>query len=491
MSRINYPALLLLLLSVSCSATLEPSTDTLAQGRQLGWKLIWQEEFDYQGLPDPEIWTFETDGNDWDWGNGEDQFYTDSRLENASVQNGMLTITALREDHDSGKKYTSARINSRKTGGWKYGRFEVRARLPEGMGSWPAIWMMPVDSFYGGWPDSGEIDILETWGFRPDQVHSTVHTEKRNHKIGTAMGGQFKAPQNTLYRDFHIYSLEWYEDRLEFYFDDNHVYTYKKDKDDPAYWPFRQPFYLILNSAIGGDWSREYGPIDDSIFPLTYDIDYVRVYEAEYEIPAVINTEVIGHGTVETTVSGNRSILQAVPDSGMEFAHWIGDIGGSLNPLPLFNGRSKNVTAVFRKKGEMLTNGSFYTGLSRWTFWQDNSSVKSEIDFSGGFFSARIKKAGSYSWQAQLNQPVELVPGDYELQFEAKTNGIPAADAALVQNYAPYTSYWRECIYPGSEWTFYSFKVSINKTDPNSRIEFDFGNGKGSIFFRNISLIKL
>src|SRR5690554_3183775 len=132
----------------------------LSSSPKPGWVLVWADEFDGAGLPSSSFWTFETEGNEWGWGNNEAQFYTDRRLENARVEDGRLIITA-REEPMGGREYTSARINTRKLGGRLYGRFEARMKLPSGPGIWPAFWMLPVDDFYGGRPGGGEIDIME------------------------------------------------------------------------------------------------------------------------------------------------------------------------------------------------------------------------------------------------------------------------------------------------------------------------------------------
>src|SRR3546814_595495 len=143
----------------------------------------WADEFDYEGLPDDDKWGYDV-GSQNGWGNNELQFYTEKRPENARVADGVLTITAIKEDHED-MAYTSARLVSRGKADFLYGRFEVRAKVPQGVGTWPAAWMLPTDWKYGGWPASGEIDILEHVGYDQDVVHISVHTEAYNHVIGT------------------------------------------------------------------------------------------------------------------------------------------------------------------------------------------------------------------------------------------------------------------------------------------------------------------
>ena len=130
------------------------------------YQLVWSDEFDYNGLPDAKKWSYDTNGNSNGWGNNEAQFYTKERIQNAEVKGGFLSINAIREDVE-GKKYSSARLITKSKGDWLYGRMDIRAKLPDGRGMWPAIWMLPTDWEYGGWPASGEIDIMENVGYDP------------------------------------------------------------------------------------------------------------------------------------------------------------------------------------------------------------------------------------------------------------------------------------------------------------------------------------
>lgn len=243
------------------------ATILFAQEAGAKWELIWADEFNASGLPDPTKWSFETDGNAWGWGNGEDQFYTDSRLENIQQTGGNLVITALKENKE-GKKYTSARISSKGKAEWRYGRFEARMKLPSGKGIWPAFWMMPAKDTYGNWPSSGEIDIMEFFGFLPNKTHATIHTARYNHKIGTHKKSEYRS--KVLHSEFHVYAVEWFPDRLDFYFDDIKIFTFTKEQDGSAVWPFDRPFYLILNNAVGGDWCRQNGGIGKTPFPQEF-----------------------------------------------------------------------------------------------------------------------------------------------------------------------------------------------------------------------------
>lgn len=236
-------------------------------------KLVWFDEFEYSGLPNSSKWGYDTGGHGW--GNNELQFYTSARKENARVENGKLVIEARKENFKSAN-YTSARLITKNKGDWKYGRIDVKAKLPKGRGMWPAIWMLPTKWEYGGWPESGEIDIMENVGYMPDSVLGTVHTKAYNHSIGTQKSGGLNFKD--LSSAFHVYSIEWYENKIDFLVDNKKYFTFNNDKTGSASWPFDKEFHLLLNIAVGGNWGGKFG-VDDSIFPQKMEIDYVRVYQ--------------------------------------------------------------------------------------------------------------------------------------------------------------------------------------------------------------------
>lgn len=266
----KYPLLLLCTLAGFGAAA---HADTAAPALP-GWKLVWSDEFDTDGAPDPKRWTHDVGGHGW--GNRELQFYTD-QLDNARVEHGHLIIEARRERFKN-CDYTSARLVTKDKGDWTYGRFEIRAKLPAGRGTWPAIWMLPTkwDLGDGQWPDNGEIDIMEHVGYNPGSIHASTHSQAhqwRNHNQRTAI---VKSPDVTT--AFHTYALEWDADEIRIYFDDQHYFTSRKEGGDWKSWPFFRDFHLVLNVAVGGDWGGEQG-VDPTIFPQKMEIDYVRVYQ--------------------------------------------------------------------------------------------------------------------------------------------------------------------------------------------------------------------
>ncbi|MBO9613884.1 MAG: glycoside hydrolase family 16 protein [Dyadobacter sp.] len=234
----------------------------------------WQDEFNYTGKPDATKWSY--DLGDHGWGNNELENYTD-KIENAKVENGNLVIIAIKEP--SGKQqHSSARLVSKGKADFTYGKFEIRAKLPKGRGTWPAIWMLASGNSYGnrGWPDNGEIDIMEHVGFDQDRLHGNIHTKAFNHAIKTNKGNNIVVKR--LSEDFHVYTCEWTPEAVTILVDGNAYFTFKKEATYQwPEWPFDKPFHLILNVAVGGNWGGQKG-VDDSIFPQKMEVDYVRVY---------------------------------------------------------------------------------------------------------------------------------------------------------------------------------------------------------------------
>lgn len=239
----------------------------LCFSQQAKRKLVWEENFNGKTL-NPKVWNIEIgDGcPNCGWGNNERQLYTNS---NHKLVDGNLVITAKKD----GDKYTSTRITTKGKKQFQYGRFEARAKLPVGHGIWPAFWMLGSNIDKVGWPKAGEIDILEYVGREPDMVFTSLHTQdSHGNTINTK-----KTKFEDIEEGFHIYAAEWNKDKIDFFVDNKLVYTFAPQNKTEDFWPFNQPFYFILNVAIGGNFG---GPeVDDNIFPQQFIIDYVRVYQ--------------------------------------------------------------------------------------------------------------------------------------------------------------------------------------------------------------------
>jgi len=242
--------------------------------KALTYELVWADEFDYEGAPDPEKWGYDVGGHGW--GNHELQYYT--KGDNATVSDGILTIQARKEKVGQ-MDYTSSRLVTRQKGDWLYCKIEVSAKLPKGRGTWPAIWMLPTDWEYGDWPASGEIDIMEHVGYDQDVIVQSVHSTK--YHAGNSKSSRYNI--EGVSDDFHTYAVEWLPDKLIFSVDGEEKYTYDPNKistqPTKAIWPFDKRMHLLINLAFGGDWGGARG-VDDSYFPVDYYIDYVRVYQS-------------------------------------------------------------------------------------------------------------------------------------------------------------------------------------------------------------------
>jgi len=253
-----------------------------AAGLPDGFRLVWADEFEVPGLPDPTRWDYDTDRNRAGWYNHELQYYARARLENSRVENGHLVLTARREDLSAsglpdwgGQQYSSARLVTRAKAAWTYGFVEIRAKLACGRGTWPALWMLsaPPET---RWPDDGELDIMEHVGFTPGVVHATMHTAAYNHVKGNARSASIEVAE--VCTSFHRYQLTWNAARIIVGVDDQAYYQYSNDHSGNAEWPFDSPQYLLLNIAVGGDWGGQRG-VDDAIWPVRMEVDYVRVYQ--------------------------------------------------------------------------------------------------------------------------------------------------------------------------------------------------------------------
>lgn len=273
--------------------TIAPETVISSTGKKM--KLVWHDEFDTDGLPDPANWSYEEGYRR----NVELQYYTKERLENARVEDGRLVLEARMDSyrHDGQTELvTSASITTCGKHAWKYGRFEIRARIPSGRGTWPAIWMLGEDIKEKGWPRCGEIDIMEAVGMVPNTHYYTLHgpgVSLDGSAASTSDSAKEKLPPVRhvmtpscaraylpLADSFATYTLEWDESALKLFVDGEFVKAFSK-KDDLAEfspYPFDKPHFMILNLAIGGMWGGQKG-IDPGIFPAKFEIEYVRVYQ--------------------------------------------------------------------------------------------------------------------------------------------------------------------------------------------------------------------
>jgi len=470
----KYLSILFFLFSYTCQAQ--------------NWGMVWREEFNYAGLPNDSLWSYDVGGDGW--GNQELQYYTSERTENARVENGNLIIEARKEPFGT-NQYTSARLTTKNKIDWKYGRLEVRAQIPSGTGVWPAIWLLPTEKKYGAWPASGEIDLMENVGFEPGKVHFNIHTDAYNHVKGTNKGSEaiLDAPEST----FHTYILEWYPDSLVFKVDEKKYFTFKKESDDYKVWPYNEHFYLILNTAIGGEWGGQQG-IDNTIFPQQFLIDYVRLYKLQSKsAPYTVSATSSGGGLVQINPAQNNFAdsaavtISAVPDPNYRFLKWSGDFIGTKNPLK-FNIRSNiSVNAEFIDATKMVVNGDFDKGLEAWSF---NSGNGNSISSSGGQGCITVTDPGTNPWDVSLTQEgIKLESGKkYILSFRASASQAKTINAGIGMSVSPWDTYlYQPTALDASTQTF-SYALTAPVDDENARIIFDVGKQAGNVCIDAVSL---
>ena len=409
------------------------------------WRLVWSDEFDGHAI-DPAKWSFEQ--NCWGGGNDELQCYT-NRDDNAYIEDGRLIIKAQREDftgpadtEDSDaydpdntrtQPYTSARLRTINKGDWRYGRFEIRAKLPQGQGTWPAVWMLPTDWVYGGWAASGEIDIMEavnigTQSDAPDaeagtpehRVHGTLHYGRawpNNVYSGTSYDfGPNESPAD----GFHHYAIEWQEGEIRWYVDGQHYATHTMDGwytqyiDDESgemvtgenAAPFNQDFHLIMNLAVGGNWAGAVndGGVDESVFPQTLEIDYVRVYQCD--VDAVTGAGCETRSEDATLIEGNTPPEIIEPDE---------DLGAA----PLFT----------------IFDGELTAGLD-WNAYDPNNVINATPGTDGDRQFLNIDKAGATgNFYASYTPRLDLSHwgDDGDLVFDLRVNSLDEGVALLVK----------------------------------------------------------
>jgi len=304
------------------------------------WQPVWCDEFDQDGLPSSAHWSYDVGGHGW--GNNELQYYTSERLDNAFVEDGILNIKAIKENY-MGSTYTSARLVSKYKGDFEYGRFVISARMPSGRGTWPAVWMLPTEWRYGDWPFSGEIDIMEYVGYDPGVVHGTIHTGAYNHGLNTQIGYSKNVP--TAEDEFHEYEMIWEPGRIVMMIDGVQYAQFgynpesNMDISNSDAWPFDQPFHMILNLAIGGNWGGAQG-VDPNLEEALFEVDYVRVYQKDYSgMDEVAPTEVSDLRLHHTTHNTARVAWDKASDDVLvhEYHIYVGEDLVGTTTLNAFN----------------------------------------------------------------------------------------------------------------------------------------------------------
>lgn len=434
------------------------------------WTLVWSDEFN-SGVIDPDKWTYDIgDGSavgNPGWGNNELQYYTDEP-DNVKVENGKLVITARKEERE-GKPYTSTRIKTKGLFSQTYGKYEIRAKAPVGKGLWPAIWMLPEDYDYGVWAASGEIDIMEGWGSRPDTVAGTLHYGG-TWPDNIYTGEEYKFPNGSSIADFHTYAIEWEPGEIRWYVDGVHYSTqndwYSISSGQPANnafpAPFNRDFHLLMNLAVGGDFDGN--PEESTPFPSSFEIDYVRVYELtgrpyREPLPVVI--------PAENYPAGSRAPL---PDGNLVYNSEFGQ-------------------TVEEDEGLGIP------GTAYWTLHREPDAAADlslePIDGTN-FLKTAISRAGSQLHSVQPMSIVSLAKGRYyKLSFDAKTdterNILVRLTGGENRGYVRYSGGLRADL--TGDITTYSTMFQMKEDgDPKARIEFNFGTNDRPVWIGNVRL---
>ncbi len=452
---------------------------------------VWGDEFNKPGLPDSTKWNYEVGKIR----NSELQYYTYKRSENARIQDTVLIIEARKEPFQ-GAAYTSASLISRYKGDWLYGKFEIRAKVPGGKGTWPAIWMMPTDSEYGGWPKSGEMDIMEYVGWDISKLHFTTHFEGTNGSGHQQSGTSVFTAQP--YSKFITFTFVWTPTKLEWYGDNKLFHTYTKTSTDPKVWPYNKMFYMILNLAYGGSWGGQQG-IDDTKLPHKFYIDYVRVYQLqESEGPFSLNIEPATGGTVEvspkmeTYPEGTMVTFTATPAEGYEFDKWLHL--GSANPMKVEVVKNMTVIPVFKKKNEIIINGDFSQGTKNWGNWYFQSTQwKATGIVVDGVYKINVTQPGTAYWHIVDQQlAIPLVKDvTYLVTFDAWADNPNSMDVFLSKNHSDYGNYYSTVKSITATKQKFSWTVKMAQaSDPNCRFGFGIGKFTGNVYLDNVSIVK-
>jgi beta-glucanase (GH16 family) len=469
--------------------------DTLiAQERHL----VWSDEFSGSSI----------DRSQWQFGKGTTndniQFYTD-RIENAQINGGVLQIITKKESY-SGFGYTSALLETRDAVCWRYGRVEARIRVPGTAGLVPAFWMRPADAMYGWWPNSGEIDIMEYPTTQGGTIYGTLHAQSYSYFTGTTpLGGMVQVPDAAT--TFHTYAIEWSPEQIDFFVDQNKYFTVMNDHSGYQKWPFDQPFYVILNVAVGGGWVG--APPLNSVFPAMMEIDFIRVYQTlsdirisgdDYVAVSAQNVTYavpqIAGATYVWTVPSTAQIVAGQNTSTIT-VNW-GNAGGDVSARTTASSGSATSHYLVEVSNNLLRNPGFEKGVKYWngimsplaqgSFGLDTSTVT----YAGHSIRASMSATPTNPWDVQISQQgFRLEAGkQYEAKLWAKCAVAGAKITAAVINAESYALYGWTTFTLTDIWKEYSFRFTAPLIAVGS-FNLDLGLQPATYYCDDIALRKL
>jgi beta-glucanase (GH16 family) len=479
--------IVILFAGFALSATLSSLT---AQTREL----VWFDEFNGSKL-DTVAWAPST-------GSADESKYT-ARPENISISSGLLHLIARKESY-GGFGYTSALIRTKGAASWRYGRIEARIKLPSGAGMVPAFWMMPADDAYGWWPSSGEMDIMENPTTQPTMIYGTAHAQAYSYFTG----GVPKSASISIAdaeSAFHLYALEWSPDSLRFFVDDTNYAVVTNDHGGSASWPFDRPFYVILNLAVGGSWVGT--PPANVVFPVSMDVDYVRVYqvfgEAVVDGADFVQNGAKGVSYFAPSISGASYAWQVPPGAAVAAGQ------GTRHVSVDFGGRSGNVSVAIVGSGgtvtpsvpvlvsnNLLKNGFFERGSKYWeTVSGGGGTAAFSLDSAIGAapnHSAKVAvtKASTNRWDIQLKQPgfVLAAGQDHILKLSARAGSVGPKLTMSVIDAATFATFGSATQTLTNSWKQYSVVFKPGVSVP-ATLTIDLGETTGTFFIDSVSVI--
>ena len=455
---------------------------------------VWGDEFNTPGLPDSTKWGYEVGFIR----NNELQYYTLKRVENARVKDSVLIIEARKEQFkDAG--YTSASIISKGIGDWEYGKIEIRAKVPTGKGTWPALWMLPTYYEYGGWPNSGEIDIMEYIGVEPQNLFYTAHF-KGTKSDDTKHGSNGSGPINKIkdpFNQFIVFTLMWTPEKLEWFANGVKYHEYKKPSNDWHLWPFNKKFYLIMNLAYGGSWGG-YDGVDDTKLPHKFIIDYVRVYQLQETAgPFSLTVQPVDGGTINISPKldlypeNTEVTITAIPDSGYLFQSWKHTSGA--NPYTFNIRKNTVITPSIKKKSELITNGNFDYNYQPWQFYvNSNQNTSYTANTEDGRLVIDVKKSPGVNWKLGFQElAIPLKKGKYKLKFDASATQQKSLFISISKNYPDWGTFVSKNVTVTTTNKTYEIIFNMPANDNNTRLFFGIGNFTGIFTIDNISFSRV
>ncbi|MGC8931620.1 MAG: carbohydrate binding domain-containing protein [Dictyoglomus sp.] len=418
--------------------TAEPPAPPPALGQKYWYATVWEENFDSTSINE-NIWSFEIGNGQANgipgWGNGELEYY---KQENAYVDNGVLVIEAKQEsvtDQYGSYNYTSARMKTQGKFNVKFGRIEFRAKLPKGKGIWPALWLLGEDITTVGWPNCGEIDVMELLGHEPNKVYGTVHGP--GYSGASGKGSNYTLPSGDFSQDFHIFAIEWDPIGISWYVDDQKFFTITRPEIELyGNWVFDHPFFIIMNVAVGGYWPGY--PDDTTVFPQKMYVDYIKVYKG-------VTMEEVNNGSFEYPFTNDQ---QNWPD---DWFLWYG------SPYGMGGTASANI---------------------------DTTNKMAIVD---------VQDTGGESWHVQFNQWVGLSAGKtYRLTFQAKAENPRDINVKFLHP-TTYALYANQSYNLTTDWQTFTLEFTFNNTqDPRANLSFELGKTAnpaiGKVYLKEVKL---